>query len=136
MKRLKVRDKERWKEVSLLAHNADLGRIVRTAVGKFVCLCMTAKNAFGKFVCSCRTAKNEFGKCVCLCRTAKNEFGKFVCLCRTAKNAFGKFVCLCRTAKNTSGKFVCSRNRKTGESMITEINMERKNDKKEESTNT
>ena len=94
MKRLKVRDKERWKEVSLLAHNADLGRIVRTAVGKFVCLCMTAKNAFGKF------------------------------------------VCLCRTAKNTSGKFVCSRNRKTGESMITEINMERKNDKKEESTNT
>jgi len=67
-------------ELSLLADNADLGRIVRTVVGNFVCLCRTAKNAFGKFV--------------------------------------------------------CSRNRKTGESMFTEINMECKNDKKEESTNT
>lgn len=43
---------------------------------------------------------------------------------QTWAELYGKFVCLCRTAKNAFGKFVCSRNRKTGESMITEINMD------------
>jgi hypothetical protein len=43
---------------------------------------------------------------------------------RTVRTVVAKFVCLCRTTKNEYGKFVCSSNRKKGESIITEINIE------------
>ena len=82
MKRRKVRGKEKWNEVytvsekdctlflfiflkkvqsfsATLADNADLRRTVRTADGKFVCLCRTAKNAFGNYVWSRRRKKGE-----------------------------------------------------------------------------